>query len=71
MSKTPEAGLAEWRKLASKELKGADPESLNWHTLEGIEVRPLYTDADTKDLPHLGSLPGIEPFMREERDRFE
>ncbi len=64
MSKTPEAGLAEWRKLASKELKGADPESLNWHTLEGIEVRPLYTDADTKDLPHLGSLPGIEPFTR-------
>ena len=64
MSKTPEAGLAEWRKLASKELKGADPESLNWHTLEGIEVRPLYTDADTSDLPHLGSLPGIEPFTR-------
>ncbi|MFO1140365.1 MAG: methylmalonyl-CoA mutase [Paracoccus sp. (in: a-proteobacteria)] len=64
MSKTPEAGLAEWRKLASKELKGADPESLNWHTLEGIEVRPLYTDADTRDLPHLGSLPGIEPFTR-------
>nr|MBP8932716.1 methylmalonyl-CoA mutase [Paracoccus sp. (in: a-proteobacteria)] len=26
--------------------------------------KPLYTAEDTKDLPHLGSLPGIEPFTR-------
>ena len=64
MSKNPDAGLEEWHKLASKELKGADPDSLTWHTLEGIEVKPLYTQADIRDLPHLGSLPGIEPFTR-------
>ncbi|MBP8932315.1 MAG: methylmalonyl-CoA mutase, partial [Paracoccus sp.] len=64
MTKSPQTGLEEWRKLASKELKGADPDSLTWHTLEGIEVKPLYTAEDTKDLPHLGSLPGIEPFTR-------
>ncbi|MFH5773507.1 methylmalonyl-CoA mutase [Paracoccus sp. NGMCC 1.201697] len=64
MSKSPEARLDDWKKLASKELKGADPASLTWHTLEGIEVKPLYTEADTTGLPHLGSLPGIEPFTR-------
>ena len=56
--------LDDWQKLAAKELKGADPDSLNWDTLEGITVKPLYTEADTADLPHMGSLPGMEPFTR-------
>ena len=64
MTKISKPELEEWRKLASKELKGSDPDSLTWHTLEGIEVKPLYTEADTANLPHLGSLPGIEPFTR-------
>ena len=59
-----QANLDQWRALASKELKGADPDSLNWETLEGITVKPLYTQADTADLPHMGSLPGMEPFTR-------
>ncbi|KGJ15977.1 methylmalonyl-CoA mutase [Paracoccus panacisoli] len=59
-----QANLDQWRALASKELKGADPDSLNWETLEGITVKPLYTEADTADLPHMGSLPGMEPFTR-------
>ena len=59
-----QANLDQWRALASKELKGADPDSLNWDTLEGITVKPLYTEADTADLPHMGSLPGMEPFTR-------
>ncbi len=53
-----------WRKLAEKELKGRTPESLTWNTLEGIAVKPLYTEADTADLPHMGTLPGIAPFTR-------
>ncbi len=56
--------LADWRALAAKELKGADPESLTWNTLEGIPVKPLYTEADTADLPHMGSVPGLAPFTR-------
>lgn len=56
--------LDEWRKLAEKELKGRDPESLNWQTLEGIEVKPLYTQADTDGLDHMHSLPGLAPFTR-------
>ncbi len=53
-----------WEALASKELKGASPDSLTWHTLEGIPVKPLYTAADTAALPHMGSLPGLAPFTR-------
>jgi methylmalonyl-CoA mutase len=56
--------LADWRALAAKELKGADPESLTWNTLEGIPVKPLYTEADTAQLPHMGSVPGLAPFTR-------
>jgi methylmalonyl-CoA mutase len=53
-----------WATLAAKELKGESPESLTWHTLEGIAVKPLYTDEDKKGLSHLGSLPGMPPFTR-------
>ncbi|PZR01072.1 MAG: methylmalonyl-CoA mutase [Cereibacter sphaeroides] len=53
-----------WAALARKEMKGADPDGLIWHTLEGIEVKPLYTQADLAGLAHLGSVPGIAPFVR-------
>ncbi|SIS77318.1 methylmalonyl-CoA mutase [Roseivivax lentus] len=54
----------DWRALAEKELKGRSLDSLTWHTLEGIDIKPLYTEEDVKDLPHLGSVPGLEPFTR-------
>jgi len=53
-----------WREIAQKELKGRDPESLTWETLEGIAVKPLYTEDDIKDLPHLGTVPGAAPYTR-------
>ncbi|MEZ5777985.1 MAG: methylmalonyl-CoA mutase [Paracoccaceae bacterium] len=56
--------MAEWRDLAEKELKGRAPDGLTWETLEGIPVKPLYTEADTANLAHIGSLPGIAPFTR-------
>src|SRR5262245_59453461 len=56
--------LAAWRELASREMKGADPETLVWNTPEGIPVRPLYTAADVDGLDHLDSLPGLPPFVR-------
>ncbi len=55
---------AKWKELAEKELRGRALEDLNWETLEGIEVKPLYTEEDIKDLPHMGSLPGFGPFTR-------
>jgi methylmalonyl-CoA mutase len=55
---------AAWRERAEKELKGRDPETLAWDTLEGIRVKPLYTEADLDGLPHMGTVPGFEPFTR-------
>ena len=56
--------LKAWEALASKELKDADPARLNWQTLEGIEVKPLYTAADVAGLPQMGEVPGVAPFTR-------
>jgi methylmalonyl-CoA mutase len=53
-----------WAALAAKELKGRDPESLTWETLEGIKVKPLYTEEDVAGLPHMGGVPGVGPFTR-------
>ncbi|WP_101067370.1 methylmalonyl-CoA mutase [Roseovarius salinarum] len=54
----------EWRKRAEKELRGRPLDDLTWHTLEGIEVQPLYTEEDVENLDHLGSIPGAPPFAR-------
>ncbi|MBZ4022240.1 methylmalonyl-CoA mutase [Rhodobacter sp. TJ_12] len=54
----------DWAKLAQKELRDRPLESLTWNTLEGIAVKPLYTEEDTEGLPHMGTLPGIAPFTR-------
>jgi methylmalonyl-CoA mutase len=52
------AGIDDWKALAAKEVKGRD---LDWHTPEGITVKPLYT-AD--DAPVDPGLPGFAPFTR-------
>ena len=45
-------------------MRGRSPDELTWTTLEGIPVRPLYTAEDVAELPHMGGLPGMEPFTR-------
>ncbi|MEM9755869.1 MAG: methylmalonyl-CoA mutase, partial [Pseudomonadota bacterium] len=60
----PSKGPAAWRELAEAEMKGRNPDDLTWHTLEGIAVKPLYTESDLAGLSHLGSLPGEVPFTR-------
>ena len=55
LSKPPT--LDDWTKLATREVKGRD---LNWHTPEGITVKPLYTKLDAGD----PGLPGFAPFTR-------
>jgi methylmalonyl-CoA mutase len=42
----------------------AAPPDRTWETPEGIPHRALYTAADLADIAHLGSLPGIPPFVR-------
>ncbi|MEH6517745.1 MAG: methylmalonyl-CoA mutase [Halioglobus sp.] len=59
-SATPE----QWRELATKQLKGKSPDELSWHTAEDIEVRPLYTAADTEDLEFTDTMPGMSPYIR-------
>ena len=54
----------DWAALAKKEMKGRDPDSLIWHTLEGIAVKPLYTQVDLDGLDHLGGMPGAAPYTR-------
>ena len=53
-----------WRKKAEEELRGESIDSLNWDTLEGIQVKPLYTSQDLLELEHLDNLPGFLPFLR-------
>ncbi|MFH1090092.1 MAG: methylmalonyl-CoA mutase family protein, partial [Pseudomonadota bacterium] len=55
----------EWKQEAVDSLKGAPFEkTLLTMTYEGIELKPLYGQEDSNNLPHLGSLPGFPPFVR-------
>ncbi len=56
--------LTDWKALAEKELRGRSLDSLTWHTLEGIDVKPVYGREDTEGLAHMGGAPGQEPFTR-------
>ncbi|WP_082679903.1 methylmalonyl-CoA mutase [Paucibacter sp. KCTC 42545] len=58
------ADLAQWHKAAAKSAPGGNVDALNWHTPEGLVVKPLYTAEDTAELPHANTLPGFEPFLR-------
>jgi len=55
---------SKWQEIAAQELKGKSVDDLNWETLEGIQIKPLYTESDLDDVAHLGSLPGEAPFTR-------
>jgi len=52
-----------WLAKAEQEA-GKSFEELVWRTLEQIDVKPLYTEEDTRNLEHLGYLAGIPPFLR-------
>ncbi len=58
------ARLDAWRAAAARSAPGGDVDGLNWHTPEGLVVKPLYTAADTASLPHADTLPGFPPYLR-------
>ncbi len=58
------SNLEAWQKAAIKSAPGGDVTALNWKTPDGIVVKPLYTAADTQNLPYVNTLPGFEPFLR-------
>jgi methylmalonyl-CoA mutase len=64
MADFPKKTLADWEKLAAKELRDKPLESLNWTTPEGIVVKPIYTADDLEGLETSGAIPGFPPFLR-------
>jgi len=58
------ANPEQWQALATKQLKGKSPDALTWHTAEDIDVRPLYTAADTDELEYTDTMPGMSPYIR-------
>ena len=75
MSKTPDftrldygqdftpASFDQWR-AAVEQATGKSLEELVFRTMEQINIKPLYTWDDIKDLEHRGYLAGIPPFLR-------
>ena len=62
MSEHPD--IEKWIGQAAKEMRGKPVESLNWHTPEGITVKPLYTAEDLEAMAHVNTLPGVAPYVR-------
>ncbi|MHC4104856.1 MAG: methylmalonyl-CoA mutase, partial [Planctomycetota bacterium] len=61
---TQGSDLQKWKELASKQLRGKPLESLEWHTPEGIRVKPLYTTENIEGMAHVDTLPGFPPYAR-------
>ena len=53
----------DWLLIATKEMKGKDPETLNWKTPEGVTIKPLYTADDVPENV-ADEIPGVAPFTR-------
>ncbi len=65
MSEQKKPTVEDWKALAQKELGEKTPLSdLDWHTPEGITVKPLYTSADLEAMAEDENLPGFFPFTR-------
>ncbi|CAJ0596743.1 unnamed protein product [Cylicocyclus nassatus] len=58
-----------WSEIAKKAMRGKEPDSLIWHTPEGINIKPLYLkedrkcDAERPDEKRI-QLPGCYPYTR-------
>jgi methylmalonyl-CoA mutase len=52
---------AAWERRLKQHQNGHD---LVWHTPEQIDVQPSYSAADLREVEHLGTLPGLPPFVR-------
>ncbi|MCD0166161.1 methylmalonyl-CoA mutase [Deinococcus sp. 12RED42] len=59
----PPADLNAWKTLARKDLRGAEPDTLNRVTPEGLTLKALYTREDTAGLD-ADTVPGLPPFTR-------
>jgi len=51
-----------WKAAAQRELRGRPLDDLTWHTPEGIDVKPLYTEADLSGVEWVSIDPPREGF---------
>jgi len=56
--------LHDWETVSIKSAPQGDLSQLNWHTPDGITVKPLYTAEDLSGLSFTNTLPGFAPFVR-------
>jgi methylmalonyl-CoA mutase len=59
----PPVSEQQWREQVEAEA-GMPFDQLIWKTMEQLDVKPLYTAADTAGLEHLGYTAGIPPYLR-------
>lgn len=57
------AGYAAWKAQVEKET-GKPLSELVSHTVEQIDIAPIYTKDDMKDMKHLDFMAGVPPFLR-------
>jgi methylmalonyl-CoA mutase len=60
---SPEISKKEWQNEVEKNT-GKSIDELIWHTMEQIDVKPIYKKEDIEDFKHLDYMPGIPPFLR-------
>lgn len=60
----PPGDLAQWRALVEKALAGAPFEKLVAKSYDGVELKPLYTEADWPSARDASGAPGLAPFTR-------
>lgn len=61
--RSPSISAREWNQTFERET-GRSVRDLIWETMEYIDIKPLYTADDLKEVEHLDYLPGIRPFLR-------
>ena len=64
MAEFTKTSIDDWRQQADKELKTRSTDDLLVETSEGIPVKPLYTAEDLEGIEHLGTMPGVAPYVR-------
>ena len=64
MSKNNKKNYINWVKKAKKELRNIKLDNLYSKTPDGIKIKPLYTIEDLKNLEHVFSYPGVDPYLR-------
>ncbi len=57
------ANQADWETRFTAET-GLSPEQGSWETLEKIPLKPVYGKEDAEGLDHLGTYPGLPPYIR-------